>query len=58
MGRGRTAVWFHDMVTFELLNRAMMRIEGGPGPQDVEATIAHAIRVLVTGIRQGAATAR
>ena len=48
----RVARLFHDMVIFDLLNRAMMRIDGGPDPQDVEATIQDAVHALVLGIRQ------
>jgi AcrR family transcriptional regulator len=46
----RLATLFHDMIIFDLLSRAMMRIHGGPGSEDVEATIRDAVRVLVLGI--------
>jgi hypothetical protein len=48
----RIARLFHDMIIFDLLNRAMMGIDGGPDPQDVEATIQDAVHALVLGIRQ------
>jgi AcrR family transcriptional regulator len=46
----RVATLFHDMITFDLLNRAMMRIGGGPGPDEVAATIRDAIAVFTRGI--------
>jgi AcrR family transcriptional regulator len=48
----RIARMFHDMIVWDLLNRAMMGIEGGPGPQEIEATIQDAVRTLALGIRQ------
>jgi AcrR family transcriptional regulator len=48
----RVARLFHDMITLDLLNRAMMGIDGGPTPQDVEATIQDAVRALALGICQ------
>ncbi len=48
----RVATLFHDMIIFDLLNRAMMGIDGGPGPGDVEATIRDAVRVVTLGICQ------
>lgn len=48
----RAATSFHDMVSFDLLNRAMMGIDGGPGPQDVTATIRDAVGMATLGIRQ------
>ena len=47
----RVATLFHDMITFDLLNRAMMRIGGGPGPDEVAATIRDAVAVVTRGIR-------
>jgi AcrR family transcriptional regulator len=47
----RVARLFHDMNIFDLLNRSMMGIDGGPDPQDVEATIQDAVHTLVLGIR-------
>jgi AcrR family transcriptional regulator len=47
----RAAVLFHDMVVFDLLNRAMMVIDGGPKPREIEATIRHAVDVMVIGLR-------
>ncbi len=44
------AVLFHDMVTFDLLNRAMMRVDGGPAPDDVALTIREAVRVFIAGV--------
>ncbi len=46
----QAAVLFHDMVIFDLLNRAMMRVDGGPAPHHVEATIRAAVRVFVAGV--------
>jgi AcrR family transcriptional regulator len=39
----RAAVLFHDMVLFDLLNRAMMAIDGGPTASEVATTIHHAV---------------
>jgi AcrR family transcriptional regulator len=44
------AVLFHDMVVFNLLNRAMIAIEGGPKPAEVAATIDRAMRLTLGGI--------
>ncbi|MGO9818375.1 MAG: TetR/AcrR family transcriptional regulator [Acidocella sp.] len=48
----RAATLFHDMITFDLLNRAMMRIGGGPGPEEVAETIRDAVAVFTRGIGQ------
>ncbi len=44
------AVLFHDMVVFNILTRAMMAIDGGPAPDEVTATIEHAVRLMLGGI--------
>jgi hypothetical protein len=46
----RAATLFHDMISFDLLNRAMMGIDGSPGPQDVTATIRDAVVMTTLGI--------
>ncbi len=48
----RLATLFRDMITFDLLNRAMMRIDGGPGPSEVEDTIMNAVRAVTLGVTQ------
>jgi AcrR family transcriptional regulator len=47
----RLATLFHDMIVFDLLSRAMMGIEGGPGPEAVEAAIRDAVRLAMQGMR-------
>jgi AcrR family transcriptional regulator len=44
------AVLFHDMIVGDLLNRAMMAIEGGPNPREIEVTIRQAVNMATTGI--------
>jgi AcrR family transcriptional regulator len=51
----RTAMLFHDMVAFDLLNRSMMAIDGGPRPRDVATTIRFAVHVLLDGVGQRSA---
>jgi AefR-like transcriptional repressor, C-terminal domain len=46
----RAAVLFHDMVVFDLLNRAMMKIDGGPTEGEVAETIRHAVALAVTAL--------
>ncbi len=46
----RSAALFHDMITFDLLIRAMMAVDGGPKPGEVDMTIRQAVRILVCGI--------
>jgi AcrR family transcriptional regulator len=46
----QVAVLFHDMVTFSLLHRAMMMVEGGPTPEDVTTTIEQGVRLMLGGI--------
>jgi AcrR family transcriptional regulator len=41
------ATLFHDMVVCDLLSRAMMAVEGGPQPREVQATIGRAIDIIV-----------
>ena len=48
---GRLATLFHDMTAFDLLSRAMMGIEGGPTPHDVEAVIRDAVRLVTQSLR-------
>ncbi|HEY2132859.1 MAG TPA: TetR/AcrR family transcriptional regulator [Acetobacteraceae bacterium] len=45
-----TAVLFHDMVIFDLLNRAMMAIDGGPTQADIAATIRRAVEITTMAI--------
>jgi AcrR family transcriptional regulator len=47
----RLATLFHDMIVFDLLNRAMMGIEGGPAPQDVDAVVRDAVDLVTRGLR-------
>ena len=46
----RVATLFHDMIVFDLLNRAMMRIGGRPSSDEVAETIRDAIRFMTKGI--------
>jgi len=46
----RIAAMFHDMVTFDLLIRAMVAVDGGPKPSEIDMTIRHAVRSLLCGI--------
>ena len=47
---GAIAVLFHDMVTRDLLNRAIMAIDGGPNAHQIAATIRTAVGLLIAGI--------
>lgn len=47
----RLATLFHDMIVFDLLNRAMMGIEGGPEQHDVDAVIRDAVHLVTLGLR-------
>ncbi len=49
----RLAKLFHDMITFDLLNRAMMGIAGGLTPAEIAQTIADAVRVMMQGVATG-----
>ncbi|HEY1413168.1 MAG TPA: hypothetical protein VGF36_13565, partial [Rhodopila sp.] len=44
------AVLFHDMIVGDLLNRAMMAVEGGPKPREIEMTIRQAIKMATMGL--------
>jgi AcrR family transcriptional regulator len=46
----QAAVLFHDMIVGDLLNRAMMAIEGGPKPRQIEMTIRQAVKMATTGL--------
>jgi AcrR family transcriptional regulator len=46
----QAAVLFHDMIVGDLLNRAMMAIEGGPKPREIEMTIRQAIKMAIMGL--------
>ena len=46
----QVAVLFHDMITGDLLNRAMMAIEGGPKPREIEMTIRQAVKMATMGL--------
>jgi AefR-like transcriptional repressor, C-terminal domain len=46
----RAAVLLHDMIVGDLLNRAMMAIEGGPKSREIEMTIRQAIKMATTGL--------
>jgi AcrR family transcriptional regulator len=46
----RAAVLFHDMIVFDLLSRAMMAIDGGPQPREVETTIRQAVKLTIAGL--------
>jgi AcrR family transcriptional regulator len=46
----RAAVLFHDMVVLDLLSRAMMAIDGGPQPREVETTIRQAVKLTIAGL--------
>jgi len=46
----RAAKLFHDMVAFDLLNRAMMAIDGGPTPDDVALTIRDAVTTMTEAL--------
>jgi AcrR family transcriptional regulator len=46
----RAAALFHDMIVFDLLSRAMMVIDGGPKPREVEMTIRHAVKLTIAGL--------
>jgi AcrR family transcriptional regulator len=45
-----TAVLFHDMVLFDMLNRAMMAIDGGPTQAEIAATIRRGIEIMTLAI--------
>jgi AcrR family transcriptional regulator len=47
----QAAVLFHDMIVGDLLNRAMMAIDGGPKPREVEMTIRQAVKMATMGLR-------
>jgi AcrR family transcriptional regulator len=47
----QAAVLFHDMIVGDLLNRAMMAIEGGPRPREIEMTIRQAVKIATIGLR-------
>jgi AcrR family transcriptional regulator len=53
----RAAVLFHDMVAFDLLNRAMMKIDGGPTPAEVAGTIEDAVAMFVAALENPAGRA-
>jgi AcrR family transcriptional regulator len=44
------AVLFHEMVVSDLLNRALMAIDGGPEPREVEMTIRQAVTMTMIGL--------
>jgi AcrR family transcriptional regulator len=46
----RAAVLFHDMVIFDLLNRAMMAIDGGPAPHEIALTIRDAVTTMTDAL--------
>ena len=46
----QAAVLFHDMIVGDLLNRAMMVIEGGPKPREIEMTIRQAVKMATMGL--------
>jgi AcrR family transcriptional regulator len=46
----QAAVLFHDMIVGDLLNRAMMAIEGGPKPREIEMTIRQAVEMATMGL--------
>jgi AcrR family transcriptional regulator len=46
----QAAVLFHDMIIGDLLNRAMMAIDGGPKPREIEMTIRQAVQMATTGL--------
>jgi AcrR family transcriptional regulator len=52
----RAAVLFHDMLVFDLLNRAMMAIDGGPTPDEIATTVDQSVRVITAALA-GRATA-
>jgi AcrR family transcriptional regulator len=56
MAPARAAVLFHDMLVFDLINRAMMAIDGGPTPDEVAATVDQSVRVMTAALA-GCATA-
>jgi TetR/AcrR family transcriptional regulator, mexJK operon transcriptional repressor len=43
----RCATLFHDMLTFDLLHRAMMAVDGGPGPAEVDQVIDGAVDLFL-----------
>jgi AcrR family transcriptional regulator len=46
----QAAVLFHDMIVGDLLNRAMMAIDGGPKPREIEMTIRQAVKMATMGL--------
>jgi AcrR family transcriptional regulator len=54
----RAAVLFHDMVVFDLLNRAMMNIDGGPAADEISETIRHAVGLFVVALANPPASGR
>jgi AcrR family transcriptional regulator len=46
----QAAVLFHDMIVGDLLSRAMMAIDGGPKPREVEMTIRQAVKIAKMGL--------
>jgi AcrR family transcriptional regulator len=44
------AMLFHDMVIGDLLNRAMMAIDGGPKPREIAMTIREAVKMATMGL--------
>jgi AcrR family transcriptional regulator len=44
------AMLFHDMIVGDLLNRAMMAIDGGPKPREIEMTIRQAVKMATRGL--------
>jgi AcrR family transcriptional regulator len=47
----RLATLFHDAITFDLLNRAMMRIGGAPTRDEIASTVRNAVEMVTVGIR-------
>jgi AcrR family transcriptional regulator len=47
----QAAVLFHDMIVGDLLNRAMMAVDGGPKPREIELTIRLAVKMATMGLR-------
>lgn len=46
----RSAALFHDMITYDLVIRAMMAVDGGPKPGEIDMTVRQAVRILICGI--------
>jgi AcrR family transcriptional regulator len=44
------AVLLHDMIVGDLLDRAMMAVDGGPKAREIEMTIRQAVKMATTGL--------